>query len=98
MTDIPTSLARAFPEYALSDLDPVIDADLIIARVLEQGTRIEWRWLFQQYGLERIRDFVRRRGYATLSKRSFAYWRLVLDIDTYQQPPWAETARALWRR
>ncbi|MEW6232655.1 MAG: hypothetical protein AB1566_10135 [Chloroflexota bacterium] len=98
MADIPETLARAFPEYEFSDLDSDADAELVIERVLEYGTRAEWCWLFSRYGLERIRNFVRRRGYRTLSKRGFAYWRLVLDIEEYQRPPWAETAASLWGR
>lgn len=98
MSDIPVSLARVFPEYEFSELDPVTDAELVMERVLEHGTRAEWRWLFNHYGLERIRDFVRRRGYRSLSTRSFTYWRLVLDIEEYRRSPWAEMAEVLWGR
>lgn len=98
MTQIPDTLAPFFPEYDFATLDVEADAQVIVERVLEYGTRTDLRWLFVHYGQDRIRDFVRRRGCRALSKRAFNYWRLVLGVDEYQQPPWVETATELWGR
>lgn len=94
---IPLTLARYFQEYRVEDLDLVRNADLIIGRVLEFGNRAELRWLFVTYGAERIRDFVCRRGYRKLSKRTFTFWRTVLGIKEYGRPPWLTERLRLWR-
>lgn len=98
MLQIPETMAPLFPEYDFTTLDVEADAELVMERVLEYGTRTELRWLFAHYGQDKIRDFVRRRGYRALSRRTFAYWRLVLGVNEYQRPPWAETATELWGR
>ena len=97
MNPIPPSLAICFAEYRLEALDLERDAVLIIERTLEDGTRAELRWLFASYGLPRIRDVVRRMGFRKLSKRAFAFWRLVLGVEEYVRPPWLTDRSALWR-
>lgn len=94
---IPPTLARCFQEYRVADLDVEKDADLILGRTLEFGTRAELRWLFGTYGAERIRDFVRRRGFRRLSKRAFTFWRTVLGVKEYARPPWPSTGPSVWR-
>lgn len=94
---IPPTLTRYFQEYRVEDLDVERNADLIIERVLEFGTRTELRWLFATYGADRIRDFVRRRGFRKLSKRAFTFWRTVLRIKEYGRPPWLKESRSVWR-
>ncbi len=96
---IPPTLTRYFQEYRVEDLDIVQNADLIIGRVLEFGNRAELRWLFATYGADRIRDFVRRRGFRKLSKRAFTFWRTVLGITETEcvRPPWLTEGVSVWR-
>ncbi len=91
-------MAPAFQEYRIRDLDPRVDASLVIERTLEYGTRKEIKWLFANYEPVRIRDFVRKSGSRRLSKRAFNYWRLVLGVDRYRRPPFERTRQALWSR
>jgi hypothetical protein len=91
------TIAPYFQEYDFSSLDIEKDAELIIGRTLEFGTREELKWLFKTYGAQRIKEFVRARGYRVLSKRGFNYWRIVLKIRRYKKPDWLTDKYPLWR-
>jgi len=93
---LPATAAHLFPEYDSAALDPqrAGDAEVIIERLLEGGTREEVRRLFAAVGIATVADFIRRRGVRALSRRAFAYWRVVLRIDDYQHPPWMEDREA----
>ena len=97
MSAIPSTLTRQFQEYRVEDLDLEQHADLIIARALEFGTRADLRWLFSAYGTERVRDFVRRRGFRKLSRRGFGFWRTVLGVTEHVTPPWLTERSPVWR-
>ncbi len=94
---IPKTIAPYFQEYDFSSLDVEKDSDLIIGRTLEFGTREELKWLFKTYGSQKIKEFVRTRGYRVLSKRGFNYWRIVLRIRRYKKPDWLTDKYPLWR-
>ncbi len=98
MSRVPETLAPFFPDYEFKRLNPKADAELIMERTLEYGNFLELRWLFTCYGEDRVRDFVRKHGYRSLSRRAFHYWRLILDVAEPECPPWAETAAELWGR
>jgi hypothetical protein len=66
---------------------------VIIERMLERGSWEQVCWLFATYGKERVAEWVRQHGFHLLSKRSFALWRLALDIEEYVAPDWAREAR-----
>ena len=55
----------------------------------------ELRWLFARYGEQRVREWVRGHGFRLLSKRSFALWRLALDVPDYVAPDWAREAKEM---
>lgn len=93
---IPETLVPYLQEYDAAALDLERDADVIIGRALEFGTRAELRWLFQRYGRDRMATFVRRRGFRTLSRRAFNYWRLILDVGEFERPPWLSESTRLW--
>lgn len=91
------TIAPYFQEYDFSTLDIEEDAELIMGRTLEFGTREELKWLFKTYGYQKIKEFVSARGYRSLSKRGFNYWRTVLRIRRYQKPSWLTDKHILWR-
>jgi len=95
---IPRSLAPAFPEYRLRDLDARRDAAIIIERALEHGTRRELQWLFQRYPRAQIQNFVKDVGARRLSKRAFNYWRVVLNVRDFRRAPFRELRESLWGR
>lgn len=94
---IPKTTAPYFQEYELSTLDIKKDAELIIGRTLEFGTREELKWLFMTYGSQKIKEFVRTRGYRVLSERGFNYWRTVLKIRRYEKPDFLSDKYLFWR-
>jgi hypothetical protein len=48
---------------------------------LEDGDRRDLAWLFGAYGRERLSAWLRERGDRQLSRRSHAFWRVILDVD-----------------
>ncbi len=92
---LPASTAWLFPEYDFESIDLKHHQGVIIERILERGTWEQVRWLFAGYGEERVAEWVRRHGFRLLSKRSFALWRLALDITDYTAPDWAVEAKKM---
>ena len=68
---------------------------MIIERLLDRGTWEQSRWLFAALGKEQVAEWVRKHGFRLLTRRSFALWRLALDIQEYQAPEWAIDAKAM---
>ena len=95
LPELPATSAWLFPEYDFAAIDPETYADVIIERILERGTWDELRWLFARYGEPRVREWVRSHGFRLLSKRSFALWRLALDVRDYVAPDWAREAKEM---
>ena len=90
---LPANTAWLFPEYAFEDIDLTTHRGVIVERLLERGSWEQVHWLFDTYGEEIVADWVQRHGFRLLSKRSFAFWRLVLKITDFQAPDWAIRAR-----
>jgi hypothetical protein len=91
---LPADSAWLFPEYDVDQMDLVHHRGVIIERILERGTWEQARWLFATYGKATVADWVRDHGFRLLSKRSFALWRLALDIDEFRAPEWAVAEKA----
>lgn len=93
--NIPVDMAWLFPEYAFAMMDVQTHRGVIIERVLERGSWEQLRWLFATYGEAGAADWVSQHGFRLLSKRSFALWRLVLNVEHYHAPDWAIAAKQL---
>jgi hypothetical protein len=92
---LPQSSEWLFPEYDFAQMNPEEYAGVIIERILDRGSWPEINWLFDFYGEERIAAWVRRHGFRLLSPRSFALWRLNLNVNDFVAPVWAVKARAM---
>lgn len=92
--ELPQSSQWLFPEYDFAVMTPQEYAGVVIERILDRGSWAEVNWLFATYGENRIAEWVRRHGFRLLSPRSFALWRLNLNIDEFVAPDWALKARA----
>ncbi|RPJ54687.1 MAG: hypothetical protein EHM12_13500 [Dehalococcoidia bacterium] len=92
---LPAETAWLFPEYSFDTIGLESHLSVIIERILERGTWEQTRWLFSYYGEKQVADWVRRRGFRLLSKRSFALWRLTLGITNYVAPDWAIQAKSI---
>ena len=93
---IPKALKPYFQDYDVSRLDITRDANLIIQRVLEFGTWEEIRWLFETYGSNRIRSFLRERGERLLKPVTFHYWRKLMEIRRWKRSPFPTAQNELW--
>jgi hypothetical protein len=92
---LPADSAWLFPEYDWDSLELEPDSGIIVERLLERGSWPQVRWLFTTYGEERVAEWVRRHGFRLLSRRSFALWRLVLDVTAAVTPEWAIEAKKM---
>jgi hypothetical protein len=84
-----------FPEYDFEAIDLKHHQGMTIERILERGTWERLRWLFATFGEDRVTEWVREHGFRLLSKRSFAFWRLVLGITDYIAPQWTVEAKEM---
>jgi hypothetical protein len=93
-------MAWLFPEIDRRAIDVGRDSRYILARILEFGRMEDVAWCVRQYGYNRIRTFFRDEGDPSLSQKTIALWRLVLNApnETWATPrrsrlhkvaPWA---------
>ena len=92
-----TSTLPDFVARLLWDTDPDgVDldrhADYVMERIMSRGTLDAMHWLRRTYSVERMADFLRRKG-QRLSPRDRAYWCLVAGVDDTTSaggatPPW----------
>ncbi len=92
---LPQSSQWLFPEYDFAQMMPDEFAGVIIERILDRGSWQEVNWLFERYGEHRLTEWVRAHGFRLLSPRSFALWRLNLNITEFVAPEWAQQAKAM---
>ncbi len=87
-TDSPEQTRRLFPD--LADDRELAPGDFAIGRLLEDGDRVDLRWLTASVGREGLVSWLTRRGGRQLSRRSLAFWSRVLDVDLPQRddPLW----------
>ncbi|MCH9650895.1 MAG: hypothetical protein K0U98_21915 [Deltaproteobacteria bacterium] len=65
----------------------------VIARLLEDGDRVDLQWLCREVGEARLGEWVQARGSRQLSKRSRLFWQLVLEVQSAKPRKLQE---ALW--
>lgn len=94
--NIPRTLYPFFQEYDPAELDIHRDADLIIQRTLEYGAWDDVRWLLSQYGVDRIRKFIRLHGERLLRPACFNYWRKLLKVHRWKHTPFPTPKGELW--
>ena len=93
-------LAPIAPVASIAPLAPpatapqlVIDAqnrNLVIAQILEEGSRAELAWLAATVGREEIAAFVRERSGRKLSARNRRFWSRALGVAEPERHPLAE--------
>lgn len=84
---LPRWFQPLFPDYEVRRLDPAGDADLILSRAMDQGTRRHMVWIRRRYGKARLCGFLRTRGWR-LSSRSRAFWKVILGVRPAPMPAW----------
>ena len=78
---IPPEFHHVFWDCQPDRLDPEAHAPFILERLLEYGSLASVRWAMEAYGSERIKGFLLDRGRRTLSRKTLAFWTLILGLD-----------------
>lgn len=87
----PTALGRLFPGMSSGDIECPEAIGFVIGRVLEEGDREDLHWLSEQVEEPRLRKWLAERGSRQLSRRSRAFWSLLLstsDSGLPENPLW----------
>lgn len=90
---LPAGTHRLFAAYAEEDLTPERGRALLIARLLEDGDAADLAWLLSTFPESEIAAWLARHGGRQLSRRSRAFWQVVLGVEASVANP---TTEALW--
>ena len=90
---LPKSLQKYFWDYSFKDLSWSKDRDLIIRRLLTDGSWESIRWLREQIGDEDLQRWLFAHKARGLSPRQIRFWSLVLDLPKLRVETWIQTAR-----
>lgn len=78
---LPDVLHPLFWDCRPESIDLDAHAPFVLERVLEYGSLAAVRSLLATYGEDRIRAFLRDRGRRTLSRKTLAFWTMVLGLE-----------------
>ena len=90
---LPAGARRLFAGYDEEDLVPESASSLLLARLLEDGDAADLAWLTATFPEPEIAAWLARHGGRQLSRRSRAFWQVVLGVEAIPARPEAE---ALW--
>ncbi|HSF41827.1 MAG TPA: hypothetical protein VLT87_18645 [Thermoanaerobaculia bacterium] len=82
-------MKRLFAHYEESDLTPDRGGSLLLARLLEDGDSADLSWLAAQISEPVLADWLARHGGRQLSRRSRAFWEVVLGREAGASVPGA---------
>lgn len=91
---LPKSLQKYFWDYSFKDLSWSKDRDLIIRRLLTDGSWESILWLRKQIGDDSLRRWLITHQARSLSPRQIRFWSLVLDLPKLRVEAWTQTARS----
>ncbi len=92
---LPRTLQRFFWDAKLSDISVEDHRDFVLGRLLEFGDPSAMRWVFQTYSRKTVEDFLRTRGAAVLSQRTWNFWNVHLVVPHRRYPSsWRQRGRA----
>jgi len=90
---LPAGARRLFAAWNEEDLVPERASSLLLARLLEDGDAADLAWLTATFPEPEIAAWLTRHGGRQLSRRSRAFWQVVLGVEASPANPEAE---ALW--
>ncbi len=91
---LPKSLKRYFWDYSFKDLSWLKDRDLIIRRLLTDGSWESIQWLRKRIGDDDLRRWLITHQARGLSSRQIRFWSLILALPKLRVEAWARTARS----
>lgn len=90
---LPERLRPFFWDYRFSQLSLGKDRDLIIRRLLSNGSWEAVSWLRRQVGDEELREWLISHRGRGLSPRQLRFWGVLLDLPSRQVSQWVRTAQ-----
>ena len=91
--DLPSETSRLFPHYETPEQWVERSPGLLIGKVLEEGNQRDLRWLTRTYTDEDLRSWLQDHGHRLLTRRSRAFWYLLLGLPG---PETSEPGELLW--
>jgi len=91
---LPKSLQKYFWDYSFEDFSWSKDRDLIIRRLLTDGSWDSILWLRKRIGDDSLRKWLIAHQARGLSPRQIRFWSLVLHLPKLQVEAWTRTARS----
>lgn len=85
-SEIPSSTASFFQEYAFDDLDAQRHQRLVMERILAFGNRQEIRWVFANYGRPAVEEWLQEDGCYMLPKYRYRLFCTILDLPRVEHP------------
>lgn len=96
---LPVQLRPLFWDYAFSQLSQAKDRDLIIRRVLSNGSWDAVCWLRKRLGDRELREWLVAHRGRGLTARQLRFWELLYDLPARQVNQWVKTAQTgVWDR
>lgn len=96
---LPPSIAALFWDFDERVVDWDRHRDLVIGRVLSQGSLEDMQWVRRQAGDEELRAWIRRARGRVLSRSQLRFWQLLLDLPEEEVVDMlADPARQIWDR
>lgn len=94
---LPPKLHPFFWDYPFSRLSLTKDRDLVIRRLLSNGSWDAVRWLRKAVGDEEIREWLISHHGRGLSPRQLRFWGVLFDLPARQVTRWVQTAQnGIW--
>ena len=90
---LPEQLRSLFWDYAFSQLSLAKDRDLIIRRILTNGSWDAVRWLRKRLGDRELRDWLITHRGRGLTPRQLRFWGVLYDLPARQVNQWVKTAQ-----
>lgn len=78
---VPREFHHLFWDCQPARLETEIHAPFILERILEYGSLAAVRWAMGVYGAEGLKRFLLRRGRRVLSRKTLAFWILILGLE-----------------
>jgi hypothetical protein len=96
---LPEQLRPLFWDYVFSQLSLAKDRDLIIRRVLSNGSWDAVRWLRKRIGDRELREWLVAHRGRGLTARQLRFWGVLYDLPARQVNQWVKTAQSgVWGR
>jgi hypothetical protein len=94
---LPERLRPFFWDYPFSRLSMEEDRDLVIHRILSDGSWDAVRWLRREVGDQELRQWLISHRGRGLTARQLRFWEIVYDLPARQVNEWVRNVReSVW--